>query len=145
MKRCFAIFSVVLVASVWAQTSTVAGNWKGSLKIDRSVMTKVTKAEEKKALTAMLADLETTKVRLSLNANGTYTAKLDGSKIKQLAEGTYKVAGSKLTMVTTKRDGKAVPAKEQKPNVMTISADGKTLVRKGQEGPFMMTFTFTRG
>jgi len=85
-------------------------------------------------------------IELTLNANKTYTQKMNFGDRKNTSEGTWSIAGNKLTITPKTRDGKPVQGRGAEPRVMTVSADGKSIIneRPGRGGMSMKT-VYTKG
>lgn len=76
------------------------------------------------------------RVALALNKDKTFSVTVTfPNNTKQISSGTWSQKGDEVYTLTTKRDGKAVPAKEQKKNVMKVDKAGKQMVRFFEEAP----------
>jgi NACalpha-BTF3-like transcription factor len=125
----------------------VVGTWSGKVVFDTSKLPKATTPEQKKMMDDMMAQVKKMRVTLKLNSNKTFTVKSPAAfgQPAHAAEGTWKQSGQKLTLTTTKEDGKKPSAESAKPQDLTISKDGKslTLVPPGAQAQ-SFKFIFTR-
>lgn len=142
MKKLVILFAVVAISAASFAQNPV-GAWKGKIAIDTSTLPKPQNAEQKKQMDQGMQQLRSMVLRLNLKANKTFTIDVPamGPAPAQKGEGTWSQKGNKVTLITTKQNGKA-PA-DSKPQTMTIATGGKKMVLT-PPGPQKVTITFTR-
>jgi len=77
----------------------------------------------------MLDQLKSYRITLVLNKNKTFNVSAPALAMMpaQKAEGTWSLSGNKLTLKTTRENGKPVTGAQAKPQILDLSSDGKTI------------------
>lgn len=116
-----------------AFAANAAGTYSGKIVLDKSKLPKGQNAEQQKMINDSLAKVAQMKINLSLKANKTFTITMSGGPMPKAsnAEGTWTQSGNKVTMKTTKQDGKSVSGQQGETQNLTLSGDGKTLTLDG--------------
>ncbi|MBL8049307.1 MAG: copper resistance protein NlpE N-terminal domain-containing protein [Chthonomonas sp.] len=136
-KFAFAVLALAAVAVASAELN-VTGAWKGRMIFDKRLETSAKTKEQKAAVKKVLEDGSKVTVSLTLNKNKTFTAIVNfPDKTKQVSSGTWSLKGDEVITRTTQREGKAIPTKEQKNQVMKVDKSGKQMVRFFEEQPGM--------
>lgn len=137
-----ASFFVVASAGPVKVLATPVGNWVGRIKFDMSQLPSSVTLKQRDEIKKRM---NVVAINLSVRENRTWTLKVPaGVQGKaENAEGTWQQNGSKITIVTTKENGKKPTGKDAKPQTMTLSADGKkmTLVLPKSEGGVTILFS----
>jgi len=139
------VFLLALTAiSVAAFAQNPVGTWKGKIQIDKSALAGVQDPKQKEMASKALAQVEAMTLTLNVKANKTFVVNIPSmmGQPAQSSEGTWTQKGNQVTLVTTKRQGKAVT--NDKPKSMTLDKGGKKMVMTANEGPQKATITFTR-
>jgi hypothetical protein len=139
------VFLLALTAiSVAAFAQNPVGTWKGKIQIDKSALAGVQDPKQKEMALKMLSQVEAMTLSLNVKANKTFVVNIPSmaGQPAQSSEGTWTQKGNQVTLVTTKRQGKAVT--NDKPKSMTLAPGGKKMVMVANEGPQKATITFTR-
>ncbi len=146
LKVSLAVTTAAIMTAAIASTN-VTGAWKGKILLDVSKMPKAQNPQQQQMMDGVLAGIKKMSINLSLNANKTFTMSASGlpqNAPNKKAEGTWTQSGNALTLKITKEDGKA-PTMKQEPQVITVSADGKTLTMVPKNaGPMGGKIVFTR-
>lgn len=105
--------------------------------------------DQKKAVEQQLAEAGKLTISLTLRPNNTFTlsfnppAGMAGAQ-KMTVEGKWLQKGTTVTLTATRQNGKAVPAKDQQPQTMTVASGGKTMRWSQGKDPRQGTIVFTR-
>jgi uncharacterized protein GlcG (DUF336 family) len=127
---CLALTAAMLVPALSA--TNVVGNWVGVIVVDTKSLPKTNTKEQKAQMDAMVASLKKARLALSLKADHTFALASQGGAVgNHTASGKWTQSGDKLTVTTTKEDGKPPKSAQGQTQTMTISKDGKTLTLAG--------------
>ena len=120
-----AMAATCLLASAIAQSPV--GAWKGKLNIKMPPMPANADPQMKAMMEKGMAAARNMTINLTMKKDNTYTLTTTGApaeaKGKQDDNGTWKISGKTVTVVSKKKNGMG----NQKPQTMTLSADGKTM------------------
>jgi len=144
IKRILATAAMVATLVSATLAASPVGSWVGKLQIDKMpALPKTATAAQKKQMQTMIDQLKKYRINLAINSNKSFvvTAPAMAMIPAQKAEGTWTLKGTKLTLKTTKENGKAPVGPNAKPQDFTYSADGKTI---SMATPGMGKIVFTR-
>jgi hypothetical protein len=119
--------TVTLLAAMTACTfaQSAAGAWKGKLNLTMD-LPKTSDPKMKALMDQQMAAMKAITIHLTFKADKTYTLTTSGTPPQmgggQTDKGKWTQTGKTVTITSTK-----VASKENKPQKMTLSADGKTL------------------
>jgi hypothetical protein len=134
---------MVLVAGASAQV----GKWNGKLSMK---MPAATTPEAKKQQDAIMAQMKQFVIRMDLRADKTVVMSTPavnmGGRTQKAssATGTWKMSGNTLTVTLTKADGKPMTKEQAQPQVLTMSADKKTLTMSPPQAGGGLKIVFTK-
>jgi hypothetical protein len=113
---------------------SITGVWHGHFVIDKATLPKPANAAQaeamKKRLHEMDVQLAKSDIKLTLNANKTFTivgVNIPGTAGTQTSEGIYTKTATQLTLIPKKDNGKPAVGNDAKPQVVNIVAGGKKL------------------
>lgn len=136
MRTVFVAATLFVAATASFAQTNVVGAWKGRMIFDKRLETAGKTKEEKAAIKASIAQGAKITIAMMLNKDKTFTVTVNfPDKTKQVSVGTWRQKGDEVTTRTLKRDGKAVPTKEQKDQTMKLDKAGKQMVRFFEEQP----------
>jgi hypothetical protein len=144
MKK-FAALTALMLLTLTAFAQNPVGAWKGKITVDRSALPKVD-PQQQKMVDQALTQVEKMVIKLNMKSNKTFTMVVPPfmGNPGVNAEGTWSQKGSTITMVTKKANGQA-PKSGEKPQPMTITADGKKMtMTPPSSGMGKTKITFTR-
>ncbi len=131
--RVAVVTAAILMVGL-AAAQSITGVWHGHFVIDKSTLPKPANPAQaeamKQRLKEMDAQLTKSDIKLTLNANKTFTivgVNIPGTSGTQTSEGIYTKTGSKLTLIPKKDNGKPAVGNDAKPQVIDIVAGGKKL------------------
>jgi len=134
--KMLAAAAALMIASV-SMAQNVTGLWKGKMDLDMSALPKTQNADQQKQMMEMVKKMMgNMTMKLTLNANKTFSMVVTGlptnpqtqQKVKdQTAKGTWSMTGNKLTLKVTEANGEKPKADNNKPQVLTVSKDGKSM------------------
>jgi hypothetical protein len=126
MKKLLALVAVASIA-VCAFAQSPVGAWKGKILMDMTKMPKAANAAQQKQMNDAMAKVKAITLNLNMKANKTFTISIPAmmGQPGHTAEGTWVQSGKKITLTSTKEDGK-VPKKKE-PQVLTIEGNGRKM------------------
>lgn len=139
MKHAPKMFAALAALSMFtvAFAQNVNGAWKGKVEFDMSTLPKAQNdAQQKQMLEAVKKMMGNMTMKLTLNANKTFSMVVTGlpsmggpqgqAPKDQTAKGTWTQKGNEITLKVTETNGEK-PKTENPPQKLTVSKDGKTL------------------
>lgn len=130
IKRFLATAAMVATLVSATLAASPVGSWAGRLVIDNMPKLPANATpEQKKQIQTMLDQVKKYRISLVIKSNKSFnvSAPAMGPMPAQTAEGTWTQIGTKLTLKTTKENGKPATGPNAKPQDFTYSADGKTI------------------
>lgn len=129
-KRILVAAALVATFVATSIAASPVGSWSGRLVFNQmpTIPPNAT-PEQKKQMQAMLDQLKNYRITLVIKSNKTFTVSAPALAMMpaQNAEGTWSLSGNKLTLKTTKENGKPVDGAKAKPQPLDFSPDGKTI------------------
>lgn len=130
IKRILVAAALVATFITTSLAASPVGTWSGRLVFNQmpTIPPNAT-PEQKKQMQAMLNQIKNYRITLVIKSNKTFNVSAPALAMMpaQNAEGTWSVAGTKLTLKSTKENGKPVTGAQAKPQTLDFSADGKTI------------------
>lgn len=129
-----AIITAAICMVGLAAAQSITGVWHGHFVIDKTTLPKPANAAQadamKKRLQEMDIQLAKSDIKLTLNANKTFTivgVNIPGTTGTQTSEGIYTKTATQVTLIPKKDNGKPAVGNDAKPQVVNIVAGGKKL------------------
>lgn len=139
------VLALALASVAAAAQANVVGKWKGKLIANRAKIPKPKNAEERAQMEAALKALSQATAEIEFKKDMTFVATMTlAPGLKQVTTGAWKIDGRVVSTRGTKINGKDVPSKELKWRTMSLSADGKTLVKEMDESKGQMRLEFRK-
>lgn len=130
IKRILVSAALVATFITTSIAASPVGSWSGRIVFDKapSIPPNAT-PEQKKQMQSMLDQIKSYRITLVIKSDKTFNVSAPALAMMpaQKAEGTWTVSGTKLTLKSTKENGKPVTGAQAKPQVLDFSADGKTI------------------
>ncbi len=132
--KAVSVLAWVLITAIGAHADvSPVGTWKGGMQIDRSKLPKPKNDQERKGLEQAIAQMKKASFTIVIKADKTYSGEISGAGPKTVrTEGKWTQTGSTLKLQRTKFNGEAQKG-TMPPQIVKISADGKTLTLEAAE------------